>query len=136
MSSIPRLTSPRAAASALTLAALLIAPSPAMAADEFPAGREGYHTYAEVAASAKAVETAHPDIAKRFSIGKSYQGREIWAMKISDNVATDESEPEVLYEGGHHADEHMGVEMALKIMRWLTDGYGTSDRITQIVNNR
>ena len=31
-----------------------------------------------------------PDIAKRFSIGKSYQGREIWAMKISDNVATDE----------------------------------------------
>ena len=136
MSPFRRLTSSRAAAMAVALAALLIAPSTALAADEFPAGREGYHTYAEVAASAKAVETAHPDIAKRFSLGKSYQGREIWAMKISDNVATDESEPEVLYEGGHHADEHMGVEMALKIMRWLTDGYGTDTRITNIVNGR
>ena len=57
-------------------------------------------------------------------------------MKISDNVATDEAEPEVLYEGGHHADEHMGVEMALKIMRWLVDGYGTDTRTTNIVNSR
>ena len=38
------------------------------------------------AAAAKAVADAHPDIASRFSIGKSYQGRELWAMKISDNV--------------------------------------------------
>ena len=46
-------------------------------------------------------------------------------MKISDNVGTDEAEPEVMYDGGHHADEHMGVEMTLKIMHWLVDGYGS-----------
>ncbi len=124
------------AAAALTLAALLIAPSSALAADEFPAGFEGYHTYAEVGAAAKAVADANPTIARRFSLGKSYQGRNIWAMKISDNVATDEPEPEVLYEGGHHADEHMGVEMALKIMHWLVDGYGTNSQITNIVDSR
>ena len=136
MSTFRRRLAHRAPAAALALVALLVVPSAALGADEFPAGWEGYHTYAEVGASAKAVADAHPDIAKRFSIGKSYQGREIWAMKISDNVATDESEPEVLYEGGHHADEHMGVEMALKIMRWLVDGYGTDTRITNIVNGR
>jgi carboxypeptidase T len=130
-----RLIIHRAAATAIVLAALLVVPS-AAAASEFPVGYEGYHTYAEVGASAKAVADAHPAIARRFSIGKSYQGREIWAMKISDNVATDENEPEVLYEGGHHADEHMGVEMTLKIMRWLVDGYGTDTRITNIVNSR
>ena len=133
---VPRLTSPRALATSLALAGLLIVPSTALGAEEFPAGYSGYHTYAEVAAAAKAVETAHPDIARRFSIGKSYKGREIWAMKISDNVGTDEAEPEVLYEGGTHADEHMGVELALRIMRWLTDGYGTNTRITNIVNTR
>jgi hypothetical protein len=133
---ISRLIKRPAVAATLTLAALLLAPSTALGADEFPAGFEGYHTYAEVGASAKSVADAHPDIAKRFSIGKSYQGREIWAMKISDNVATDEPEPEVLYEGGHHADEHMGVEMALRIMRWLVDGYGTDTRITNVVNSR
>jgi carboxypeptidase T len=131
---IRRLIKPSAAAT-LILAGLLLVPSTALAAD-FPAGREGYHTYAEVGAAAKAVQDAHPTIAKRFSLGKSYQGREIWAMKISDNVGTDEAEAEVLYEGGHHADEHMGVEMALKIMRWLVDGYGTDTRITNIVNSR
>ena len=46
------------------------------------------------------------------------------------------AEPEVLFDGGHHADEHMGVEMVLKIMRWLVDGYGTDTRITNIVNGR
>ena len=104
--------------------------------DDFPKGFEGFHTYAEIGAAAKAVADAHPAIARRFSIGKSYQGREIWAMKISDNVATDEAEPEVLFDGGHHADEHMGVEMALQIMHWLVDGYGTTPRITNIVNSR
>ena len=126
----------RTAAATLALVALLLVPSTALGADEFPKGFEGYHTYAEVGAAAKAVADAHPDIARRFSLGKSYQGREIWAMKISDNVATDEPEAEVLYEGGHHADEHMGVEMALKIMRWLVDGYGTDPRITKIVDSR
>ena len=94
-------------------------------ATEFPAGYKGYHSYTEVAAETAAVAAAHPDIVQRFSIGKSYQGRELWAVKISDNVATDENEPEVLFDGAHHADEHMGAEMTLQIMHWLVDGYGT-----------
>jgi hypothetical protein len=57
-------------------------------------------------------------------------------MKISDHVATDEAEPEVLFDGGHHSDEHMGVEMTLKIMHWLVDGYGSDPRITKIVDTR
>jgi hypothetical protein len=48
----------------------------------------------------------------------------------------DEGEPEVLFDGGTHADEHMGVEMTLKIFHWLVDGYGTDPRITNIVNSR
>jgi carboxypeptidase T len=105
------------------------------AASEFPANHHGYHTYAELTADVAAVAAAHPSIAMRFSIGKSYQGRDIWAMKISDNVAVDEPEPEVLFDGGHHADEHMGGEMTLKIMHWLVDGYGTDPRITSAVDN-
>ena len=48
-------------------------------------------------------------------------------------MAVDEAEPEVLYDGGHHADEHMGVEMALRIMHWLVDGYGTVDSVARDV---
>jgi hypothetical protein len=118
------------------LAMLLAAPASALAAAEFPPGYTGYHTYLEMAAATKAAAVAHPTIARRFSIGLSYQSRHLWAMKISDNVSVDENEPEVLYDGGHHADEHMGVEMTLRIMGWLLDGYGTDTRITNIVNSR
>ena len=132
----------RRAAFALVVAVAVAAPglghltAARAAAADFPAGFTGYHTYAEIGAAAAAVEAAHPDIAQRFSIGKSYQGRELWAMKISDHVATDEPEPEVLFDGGTHSDEHMGVEMVLRIMHWLVDGYGTDARITRIVNTR
>ena len=68
--------------------------------------------------------------------GRATTGRELWAAKISDNVAVDEDEPEVLFDGGTHADEHMGVEMTLKILHWLADGYGIDPRITSIVDTR
>src|SRR3954453_373204 len=113
----------------------LVAPASAAAAD-FPTGWKGFHTYAEMSADVAAVAAALPDIVKRVAIGTSYQGRTIWAVKISDNVAVDENEPEVLFDGLTHSDEHMGLEMTLKIMHWLVDGYAVNSRITSIVNNR
>jgi hypothetical protein len=120
---------------ALLLPIAAAVPTRAAAAD-FPAGFTGYHTYAEMVAEVNAVVAAHPTIARKVAIGTSYQGRTIWAVKISDNVATDEPEPEVLFDGLTHADEHMGLEMTIKIMRWLTDGYSQYTRIRNIVNSR
>ncbi len=131
-------------AAVIAPAAAIIAPAPiaaavagtARAASEFPAGWEGFHTYPEMVADIRAVEAAHPDIVHVFSIGRSYKGRELWAAKVSDNVGVDESEPEVMYDGLHHSDEHMGLEMTLQILHWLADGYGTDARITHIVDSR
>ena len=128
----------RSAALAAVLAACLTAAAGPVdaAAAEFPAGYRGFHTYAELTSELAAVEAAHPGIVDRFSIGRSHRGRQLWAAKISDNVATDEAEPEVLYDGLHHADEHMSLEMTLKILHWLADGYGSDARVTRIVNTR
>jgi hypothetical protein len=131
---LPKVAPPSIALALLILS--LMAPSTALAASEFPPGYEGYHTYAEVGADVAAVAAAHPGIVQRFSIGQSYLGRQLWAAKVSDNVAVDEDEPEVLFDGGIHADEHMGVEMTLKILHWLADGYGVDPRITSIVDTR
>ena len=123
------------AASTVALALTLVLALPVLAS-EFPEGFEGYHSYTEVAADVAAIAAAHPDIVSRFSIGKSYKGRDIWAVKVSDNVLLDEPEPEVLFDGGHHGDEHMSVEMTLRILHWLVDGYGSDARITSIVEQR
>jgi hypothetical protein len=115
---------------------LLAARPTAAATTDFPAGWTGYHTYSETVADVAAVETAHPNLVKRYAVGTSYQNRTIWAAKVSDNVTTDEAEPEVYFDGLTHADEHMGLEMTLRILHWLVDGYGSDARITNIVNNR
>ncbi len=41
-----------------------------------------------------------PDICKKITIGTSVTGREIVAMKFSDNVNVDENEPEILLTTG------------------------------------
>jgi carboxypeptidase T len=114
--------------------------APSALSVEFPAGWEGFHTYGEMSADIDAVvaaaAVAHPNIIRKFSIGRSYQGRELWAVKISDNVDVDEAEPEVLFDGLHHAREHMALEMTLAIMHWLVDGYGSDATITNLVNER
>ena len=112
---------PLAALAAVAFIGLMAAPA---AAADFPAKDSLYHSYTEMVADIHAVETAHPDIVHVFSIGKSYQGRDIWAAKISDNVGTDEAEPEVLFDALHHAREHLTVEQALYLLHLLADDYG------------
>jgi hypothetical protein len=90
-------------------------------ASTMPAGYEAYHTYAEVVAFLYATVASYPHIAMKFSSGRSYHGREIWALKISDNVQLDEDEPEVLFDSLTHARERLTVEMSIYLIRLLTD---------------
>ncbi|PWI17747.1 carboxypeptidase [Streptomyces sp. Act143] len=103
---------------------------------DFPSADSRYHNYAEMTSQINSVVSAHPDIVSQRVIGTSYQGRNIVALKISDNVATDESEPEVLFTHHQHAREHLTVEMALYLLDQLTSGYGTDSRVTSLVDSR
>ncbi|MGB8981014.1 MAG: M14 family metallopeptidase, partial [Anaerolineales bacterium] len=102
----------------------------------FPSADSAYHDYAEMVAEIQQAEADHGAIFDLFSMGTSYQGRTIWAGKISDNAATDEAEPEVLFTHHQHAREHLTVEMALYTLRILTDEYGSNAEITNLVNSR
>jgi carboxypeptidase T len=111
---------------------------------EFPVGYERYHSNAEVDAALDVAVATYGQgtgaILKRYVIGQSFEGRDIWAVKISDNVAVDEDEPEVLSESAMHSREHITVEMALYMIDLLTQNYGGGDalgqRVTNIVNSR
>ncbi|MER6011132.1 M14 family metallopeptidase [Streptomyces bluensis] len=103
---------------------------------DFPSADSRYHNYAEMNAEINQRIAAYPNIMSKRVIGKSYEGRDIIAVKISDNVASDESEPEVLFTHHQHAREHLTVEMALYLIRELGAGYGSDSRVTNMVNNR
>lgn len=100
----------------------------------YPPEDAGYLDYAEMVTTIHEIAASKPQIARLFSIGRSFEGRDLWAAKISDKVETDEDEPEVLFDGGMHGREHMSTEMAVALFRNLSDGYGTKPRITDMVN--
>lgn len=124
---------------AMTVVGTVGAAAPTRAAD-YPARDSRYHSYPEMARHIKDVAAAHPNIVRVFSIGRSYEGRRIWAAEISDNVGEDEGEPEVFFDGLHHAREHLSAEMAIYILDLLAGQYGRDTalgrRISDLVDTR
>ena len=102
----------------------------------FPAADSGYHTYQEWVDETAAIVAAHPSLVTRTQIGTSYENRAIWALKVSDDAATDEAEPEILLTHNQHAREHLTVEMALYLLHALTDDYAADPRIRAAVDSR
>ena len=89
-----------------------------------------------VATAAVATNPAFDGLVSRFSIGKSYENRDLWATKVSDNVAADENEPEVLFTCGQHAREHLTIEMCLYVLNELLSKYTSDARVRGLVDSR
>ena len=95
-----------------------------------------YPTYEAYVALMYQFETDYPDLCDVFSIGQSSTGdREILVAKISDNVSTDEDEPEFFYTSSMHGDELTGFPLMLNLIESLLANYGTVPRMTDLVNN-
>jgi len=97
----------------------------------------GYFTNREIEMELDAWSAKYPNIiTPKKSIGKTVEGRDIWAVKISDNPNVDEGEPEVCYDSGIHPREVMGMMTVLYYMKDLLENYGTDPEVTFLVNNR
>ena len=96
---------------------------------------ETYPTYDAYVALMNQFQADHPDICQIITIGTLPSGRKLLAVKISDNVGVDEDEPEFLYVSSIHGDETTGYITMLHLIDYLLTNYGTSVRITNMVNN-
>ena len=100
-------------------------------------GLGAYTTYSEMITRLNNFVATYPSIAQFSTLTPlTHEGRQIYALKISDNVAVDEDEPEVLYIGNHHAREVITPSIALAIADSLLINYGTNPQFTQWVNER
>ncbi len=96
-----------------------------------------YKTLSEIYAYLDAMKADHPDIiTDRISIGQTFEGRDIYAMKISDNPGIDEDEPELFFNAAIHSCEVVTPEVVMYFMDYLTDNYGVDPEVTEIVDNR
>ena len=104
--------------------------------NDFPSADSTYNNYTEMTAKLDAAAANYPALVRKTSLGTSYQGRQLWLTKISDNVATDEAEPEVLFTCGQHAREHLTIEMCLYLVNELASKYATDTRVRGLVSSR
>ena len=98
-------------------------------------GRDKYPTHEEITKFLTDLASKYPKIMKLESIGKSIEGRELWVVKISDNVSIDEVEPEFKYISSMHGDEITGRELTQFWIKDLVEGYGKDKSITELIDN-
>ncbi|MEM3395792.1 MAG: M14 family metallopeptidase [Thermoplasmata archaeon] len=99
---------------------------------------ENYHSYNSTNSLTQELfnlSAQHPDIMKVISIGKSWEGRDIWAVKISKDVnIEDPDKPEIIFDSNHHAREWLTIELGMFIIHKFVDEYGTNSTISELVN--
>jgi len=93
-----------------------------------------YPTYSQYVALMQSFETDHPDLCQLVEFGQSIDGRKLLALKISDNVASKEEEPEFFYTSTMHGDETTGYALMLRLIDYLLTNYGADSRVTDLVN--
>ena len=84
----------------------------------------GYYTFEEIEENLDELSNTYPSIiSEKISIGYTLEGRNIWAIKVSDNPNVNEDEPKALYTGLHHAREPMSYTNLFYYVRWLIHNY-------------
>ena len=94
-----------------------------------------YPTYTAYENLMKQFAIDYPDICKLYCIDTLPSGRLLLAVKISDNVAVDEEEPEFLYTSSIHGDELTSYVLMLRLIDYLLANYGSNQEITDIIDN-
>jgi len=96
-----------------------------------------YHGLQEVMDSLATIATNYPEIARLDTLPfTTSQGRVLLALKISDNVDSEEDEIELFFTGLHHAREWPTVNITLFLADTLTSAYGIDPHITTVVDSR
>ncbi len=94
-----------------------------------------FYSYKEVVAELMNLEQAYPNIVQVVDIGDSLEGRDIYAIKLSDNVTSDEDEAEVVFLGCHHAREWIAVDVPIRMARRLASNYASDSQIQSLLDS-
>ncbi|MCK4365819.1 MAG: hypothetical protein KAW45_07190 [Thermoplasmatales archaeon] len=82
-----------------------------------------YYSYQNMTNLLFELQENHSEIMSVTSYGKTYQGRDIWVVKLSDNVTIDEDEPGVLLFGALHGNEKPAFEILIYFIKYMVGNY-------------
>ncbi|QLE54442.1 M14 family metallopeptidase [Nostoc sp. TCL26-01] len=96
-----------------------------------------YYRYAELTEILHSYAQEFPQFIKIESIGKSYEGRDIWLLTVT-NFATgaDQEKPALWIDGNIHALEIAPSSVCLYFLQTLVTAYGTNSDVTRCLDTR
>ncbi len=97
----------------------------------------GYMKYDEVVAKLDSMRMWYPQfISAKWSIGTTYEGRTMWAVRVTKGPDAPTGRPEVMMHALIHAREPESMETQFYYMFWLFENYDTDPTARFILNNR
>lgn len=95
------------------------------------------HTFQEVVDYLNGMVKAFPKLARIHTIGKSYLGKDLLVMAITNqDTGKCKEKPGYWFDGNLHASEVMGAEVCLHTIHTLLTQYGKDPAITDLVDTR
>lgn len=93
-----------------------------------------FYRYEQLAAVLRGLAAEHPGLARLHSIGRSYQGRDILVMEITDvTTGPAASKPAMYVEGNMHAGEVTGSAVCLYTAQYLLENFVRDQRIRRLL---
>jgi len=93
-----------------------------------------YHNYTEVVNTLLYLNDTYPNIVDVFSIGKSWQNRDILCIRLTNENVT-HSKPKVFFVGYHHTRELISAELPLFFAVEAVTNYGVNATVTHMIDN-
>lgn len=96
-----------------------------------------YHSSADAETLLREITARYPDLARLYSIGKSYQGRELWMLELTNTKTKPAAQkPGYYVDGGIHACELAGAEQVLYLAWYFSTRYGKEEAVTRLLDSR
>ncbi len=98
---------------------------------------DAYLRYEELARTLRELAEEYPGFCKLLSIGKSYEGREIWLAELTNQETGQAStKPAFWVDGNTHAGEVTGSMAALYLIEYLLENHGKDDLATRLLDEQ
>lgn len=96
-----------------------------------------YYRYDEVTSLLNAFAEEFPNLVKVESIGKSYEGRDVWVATVTNFEAGSPEDKAALWvDGNIHATEVSPTTACFYLLNKLTSEYGKDDDISRVLDSR
>ncbi|MFP4457594.1 MAG: M14 family metallopeptidase [Clostridia bacterium] len=94
-----------------------------------------YYKYDELVEQMNQWHKDYPELTKLYSIGQSYEGRDMWLIELTNKeTGKSEDKPGYYIDGNFHAGEVTGCATAMYTVNHLLENYGKDEEVTFILD--